>query len=88
MDFHPMGRLIGTDTSAVRTAEERVVYLSPRGKRCMLVPLGGNKPWLYFRYLDDTTLAGDGFSLTHAAFRIMREAPRQQQPSLAHGRGG
>lgn len=57
----------------------RVVYISPRGKRCMLVPYGaGGRPWLYFRYLSDVSLSGDGFTLTLANFRLMREAPEQQ----------
>lgn len=54
-----------------------VIYVSPRGKRCVLVPLGGNKSWLYFRYLDQAELSGEGFPLSWANFGILREAPRQ-----------
>jgi hypothetical protein len=55
-----------------------VIYMSPRGKRCVLVPHGGNgKPWLYFRYLDQAELSGEGFPLSWANFRLLREAARQ-----------
>ena len=53
-----------------------VVYISPRGKRCVLVPSNSSRPWFEFRYLDDTSLAGPGFYLRRDLFhRVMREAP-------------
>lgn len=56
-------------------AEPDVVYLSPRGKRCVLVVAGRPRPWLEFRYLDRATIAGHGFYLRHELFlRVMRIA--------------
>jgi len=61
-----------------RLPELGVVYVSPQNKRCMLVPHSrGSAYGLYFRYLSDVQLAGDGFWLTLANFKIMREAARQ-----------
>lgn len=55
-----------------------LVYLSPRGKRCVLVP-GRPLPWLEFRYLEQPTLSGGGFYLRrHLFHRVMREAPQSQ----------
>lgn len=56
-------------------AEADVVYLSPRGKRCVLVVAGRPRPWLEFRYLDHAAIAGGGFYLRHELFlRTMRVA--------------
>lgn len=53
-----------------------VVYLTPRGKRCVLVPHGKAMGWLEFRYLDQATLAGNGFCLSRTNFfKVMREEP-------------
>lgn len=63
-------------------AEPDVIYLSPRGRRCVLVPhRGGSGAWLDFRYLDNPSLAGGGFPLTHSNFRLMRLAPPPSLPS-------
>lgn len=57
-------------------ASADLVYLSPRGRRCVLVVAGRPRPWLEFRYLDNATLAGGGFYLRHELFmRVMRVAP-------------
>ncbi|MEO8806604.1 MAG: hypothetical protein ABI433_11005 [Burkholderiaceae bacterium] len=62
-----------------------VVYISPRGRRCVLVPSGSALPWLEFRYLDKATLAGGGFYLRRELFHsVMREAPRQSMPSAGY----
>lgn len=63
----------------VRPAEASidVVYLSPTGRRCVLVPSGRPRPWLEFRYLDKATMAGHGFYLIRELFHVMREAPLQ-----------
>lgn len=61
-----------------------VVYLSPTGRRCVLVPAGRARPWLEFRYLDKATLAGHGFFLSSALFHIMREAPGQSLASAGY----
>lgn len=53
-----------------------MVYLSPSGRRCLLVP-GRSLPWLEFRYLDEPALSGGGFYLRrHLFHRLMREAPQ------------
>jgi len=59
----------------VSRAAPDVIYLSPRGRRCVLVVAGRPRPWLEFRYLDNATLAGGGFYLRHDLFtRVMRVA--------------
>lgn len=60
----------------------KVIYLSPLGRRCMLVPLS-NSGHLYFRYLDDAALLGAGFTWSWANFRRLREAPRQGEAAHA-----
>ncbi len=57
-----------------------VIYLSPRNRRCVLVPSGSARLDLEFRYLDNAELAGGGFFLRRDRFSIMRVAPRQSTP--------
>jgi hypothetical protein len=65
----------------MKLAQLGVVYVSPLGKRCMLVPHGHAGAWHYFRYLDDVRMNGDGFTFSLSNFRVMREAPRQKVPA-------
>lgn len=65
-------------------AEPDVIYLSPRGRRCVLVVAGRPRPWLEFRYLDNATIAGGGLFLRHELFmKVMRVATTEASVAAA-----
>lgn len=61
-----------------RLPDVHTIYLSPTGKRCMFAPSVKQTQWLFFRYLDNAELMGEGFPLSYANFRLMRLHPQQR----------
>lgn len=72
--------------STPKLPDSHTIYLSPRGKRCMFVPLTGHAQWLFFRYLDNSELSGEGFPLSWINFKLMRVHPQQRRPIDASAR--
>lgn len=57
--------------------DPNAIYITPRGRRCKWVPLGGpQRTWTahaYFVYLDGHSALKDGFTLTAANYGVLRK---------------